>query len=51
VTPSKHANKRAAKMDVFGPKEAVVSLVERGGEVRSFHIPNVTAKMRLRRAK
>ena len=41
---NKHANKRAAKKDVFGPKEAVVSLVERGGEVRSFHVPNVTAK-------
>jgi len=41
---NKHANKRAAKKDVFGPKEAVVSLVERGGEVWSFHVPNVTAK-------
>jgi transposase-like protein len=26
------------------PKEAVVSLVERGGKVRSFHVPEVTAK-------
>lgn len=25
------------------PKQAVVSLVERGGRVRSFHVPNVTA--------
>jgi transposase-like protein len=25
------------------PKEAVMSLVERGGKVRSFHVPNVTA--------
>ena len=25
------------------PKQAVVSLVERGGKVRSFHVPNVTA--------
>ncbi|MFC3071043.1 IS1595 family transposase [Phenylobacterium soli] len=41
---NKHRNKRAAKMDVFGRKEAVLSLVERGGAVRSFHVPNVTAK-------
>lgn len=41
---NKHANKRSAPMDVFGHKEAVVSLVERDGEVRSFHIANVTAK-------
>jgi transposase-like protein len=27
------------------PKKAVFSLVERGGEVRSFHVANVTAKM------
>jgi transposase-like protein len=27
------------------PKQAVMALVERGGAVRSFHIPNVTAKM------
>jgi transposase-like protein len=26
-----------------GPTQAVVSLVERGGAVRSFHVPNVTA--------
>jgi transposase-like protein len=26
------------------PKEAVVSLVERGGHIRSFHVPDVTAK-------
>jgi transposase-like protein len=26
------------------PKAAVVSLVERGGKVRSFHVPDVTAK-------
>lgn len=31
-------------MDVFGRKETVLSLVERGGGVRSFHVPNVTAK-------
>ena len=41
---NKHANKRAATKDVFGPKEAVVSLVERKGEVRSFHVANVTSK-------
>jgi transposase-like protein len=28
----------------YGHKNAVVSLVERGGGVRSFHVPNVTAK-------
>lgn len=27
------------------PHQAVMSLVERGGAVRSFHVPNVTAKM------
>jgi transposase-like protein len=27
------------------PKQSVMSLVERGGAVRSFHVPNVTAKM------
>jgi transposase-like protein len=41
---NKHRNKRNAKMDVFGGKQAVFSLVERGGEVRSFHVANVTAK-------
>jgi transposase-like protein len=41
---NKHANKRAAKGDRFGPKEAVLSLVERNGRVRSFHVANVTAK-------
>jgi transposase-like protein len=40
---NKHANKRSGN---FGPgdKEAVLTLVERGGEARSFHIANVTAK-------
>jgi len=28
-----------------GPKQAVMALVERGGAIRSFHIPNVTARM------
>jgi len=41
---NKHRNKRAAKRDVFGAKQAVVTLVERGGEARSFHIANVTAR-------
>ena len=41
---NKHRNKRAAKMDVFGPKQAVVTLVERNGAARSFHVANVTAK-------
>jgi hypothetical protein len=27
----------------INPKQAVMSLVERGGRVRSFHVPNVTA--------
>ena len=30
--------------DKIPPKEAVVALVERDGFVRSFHVPNVTAK-------
>jgi transposase-like protein len=39
---NKHASKRKGKggMD----KEAVFALVERGGKVRSHHIPSVTAK-------
>jgi transposase-like protein len=28
-----------------GPKQVVMALVERGGMIRSFHIPNVTARM------
>jgi transposase-like protein len=28
-----------------GPKQAVMALVERGGKVRSFHVPNVTAQL------
>jgi transposase-like protein len=27
------------------PKQAIMALVERGGAVRSFHVPNVTAQM------
>lgn len=41
---NKHRNKRSAKMDVFGPKEAVLTLVERDGRARSFHVPRVTAR-------
>jgi transposase-like protein len=41
---NKHANKRVAKNDHIGGKEAVFSLVERDGRVRSFHVANVTAK-------
>lgn len=35
---------RAKKRGGYSHKNAVLSLVERGGEVRSFHIDNVTAK-------
>jgi transposase-like protein len=41
---NKHANKRGAKMDVFGGKAAVLTLVERDGKARSFHVARVTAK-------
>ena len=41
---NKHAHKRLAKYDHLGGKQAVVALVERGGEVRSFHVANVTSK-------
>jgi transposase-like protein len=41
---NKHKNKRAAKMDVFGGKQAVLTLVERDGQARSFHVARVTAK-------
>jgi transposase-like protein len=41
---NKHANKRETKRDHLGGKQAVVALVERGGEVRSFHVANVTSK-------
>jgi transposase-like protein len=41
---NKHANKRAAPRDAFGPKEAVFTLVERDGRARSFHVANVTSK-------
>lgn len=41
---NKHRSKRNAKMDVFGGKQAVLTLVERDGHARSFHVPRVTAK-------
>ena len=41
---NKHANKRLAKFDHLGGKQAVVTLVERDGEARSFHVANVTSK-------
>jgi hypothetical protein len=41
---NKHRNKRGAKMDVFGGKQAVLTLVQRDGHARSFHVPRVTAK-------
>jgi transposase-like protein len=44
----KDKNKHASKRKNLGrggvDKECVVSLVERGGAVRSFHVPGVTAK-------
>jgi transposase-like protein len=40
---NKHANKRNSR-DLYGRKEAVLTLVERGGAARSFHVANVTAK-------
>lgn len=40
---NKHRNKRGPR-DATGGKEAVLSLVERGGRVRSFHVPRVTAR-------
>jgi hypothetical protein len=42
----KEANKHASKRTVRGGtrgKEPVLSLVERGGKVRSYHLPEVTA--------
>jgi transposase-like protein len=40
----KHARKRLAKHDHLGGKQAVLTLVERDGRARSFHVPRVTAK-------
>ena len=39
---NKHKNKRTG--DPLGAKEAVVTLVERKGRARSFHVANVTSK-------
>ena len=39
---NKHLNKRAAKYDAFGAKQPVLTLVERNGAARSFHVANVT---------
>lgn len=41
---NKHANKRLKAGRGAVGKEPVVSLVERGGKVRSMHLPQVTAK-------
>jgi transposase-like protein len=41
---NKHKNKRETKRDHLGGKQAVVTLVERDGRARSFHVPRVTAK-------
>jgi len=41
---NKHANKRNTKFDALGGKQAVVTLVERDGRARSFHVANVTSK-------
>lgn len=41
---NKHAHKRSGSRGATG-KAAVVSLVERGGNVRSFHVANVTGPM------
>ncbi len=40
---NKHRNKRGPR-DATGSKEAVMTLVERNGRARSFHVPRVTAK-------
>ena len=41
---NKHANKRLGRSLARDTKKAVVTLVERDGEARSFHVANVTAK-------
>lgn len=41
---NKHANKRLARGGPGEGKQAVLTLVERGGEARSFHVANVTAR-------
>jgi transposase-like protein len=41
---NKHAIKRTPGRQGGAGKAPILSLVERGGKVRSFHVPNVTAK-------
>jgi transposase-like protein len=41
---NKHLSKRKSGMQGGKGKQAVFSLIERDGEVRSFHVANVTAK-------
>ena len=41
---NKHHAKRAAKGDLTGAKFPVLTLVEREGRARSFHVANVTSK-------
>jgi len=41
---NKHADKRAVRGGPGAAKEAVVTLVERGGFSRSFHVANVTSR-------
>ena len=41
---NKHANKRMGRPLMWDKKQAVVTLVERDGEARSFHVASVTAK-------
>jgi len=40
----KNKNRHRSKRHDAQPKEAVLALVERGGEVRSFHVPRVGAR-------
>jgi len=43
---NRHANKRDGKhVSPFHEKQAVISLVERGGDVRSFHVAKVTGPL------
>jgi transposase-like protein len=41
---NKHRNKRITHRDRLGGKQAVVTLVERDGKARSFHVANVNSK-------
>lgn len=41
---NKHRNKRSTKFDHLSTKESVLTLVERDGQARSFHVANVTSK-------